>query len=64
MLMKVRDLTPDEIREMEQLIESDQRIREDEERTRYESHAWDGDDECVTCGVTWEDCEDDCPGVL
>ena len=33
-----------------------------DEPTRYESHAWDGKDECVACGVTWEDCDDDCPG--
>jgi hypothetical protein len=32
-------------------------------RTRYESHAWSGgdSDECVACGVRWEDCEEDCP---
>jgi hypothetical protein len=33
----------------------------DDEPTRYESHAWDGNDECAACGVTWEDCEDECP---
>lgn len=34
----------------------------DDEPTCYESHAWDGADECVACGVVWEDCESDCPG--
>lgn len=35
------------------------------ERTRYESHTWnptEPDDECIVCGVTWGECEDDCPG--
>ena len=37
-----------------------------QDRTRYESHEWSPgatDDECVACGVTWQDCEGDCPGV-
>lgn len=42
------------------------RIGEDrftrQDRTRYQSHAWDGEDECVACGVTWQDCEGDCAG--
>lgn len=62
-LMKVRDLTPEEMREVERLIEAEQRDREREERTRYESHQWDAtedDAECIVCGVTWKDCEAEC----
>jgi len=66
-LMKVRDLTPAEMREMETLIEAEVRAHEEDERTRYESHVWsrltdDDGEECMVCGVTWEDCDDDCPG--
>jgi hypothetical protein len=49
------------------LADAENRDREDEQRTRYESHQWnpteDGDDECIVCGVTWQDCDDDCPGA-
>jgi hypothetical protein len=36
-------------------------------QTVYESHIWspqtDGDDdECMACGVTWTDCDDECSG--
>lgn len=36
------------------------------DRTRYESHAWGGDDEdeCVACGVTWQDCEGACESAM
>lgn len=31
-----------------------------------DSHIWsrgEDDEECLACGVTWEDCDEDCPGV-
>lgn len=62
-LLKIRDLTPAEMAEMERLIEAEQRAHEEDERTHYESHQWnptEDDDECVACGVTWQDCEGEC----
>lgn len=38
-----------------------------EERTHYESHLWnpaEDADECAACGVAWQDCEDECSGVM
>lgn len=63
LLLKVRELTPAETRENEALIEAEVRSHEEDERTRYETHQWnpgEDDDECVACGVTWQDCEDEC----
>lgn len=37
-----------------------------EDRNRYESHQWNPDNDdpwCVVCYITWQDCDDDCPGV-
>jgi hypothetical protein len=48
------------------LTEAEDCDREAEQRTRYESHQWnpgEDDDECIVCGVTWQDCDDDCPGL-
>lgn len=44
-------------------LAADERDRKAEQRTRYESHQWnptEDDQECVVCGVTWIDCDDEC----
>jgi hypothetical protein len=58
-----RPLTAEEEADMQALMAAELRDHEDEQRTRYESHAWGGGEdgeECVACNVRWEDCDDDC----